>query len=51
MKIRLIKLLIVILCFIFFIPSVRTWTWDTHSDIVDSVYYGLPAEVQQKLKQ
>ena len=30
-------------------PISDTWTWKTHSDIVDVVYYGLPVDVQQKL--
>jgi hypothetical protein len=32
-----------------FIPAVDAWSWKTHSDIVDVVYYGLPVDVQQKL--
>ncbi len=34
---------------LFFAPSADAWTWKTHSDIVDAVYYGLPSNVQQKL--
>jgi hypothetical protein len=30
-------------------PASSAWTWDTHSDIIDSVYYGLPPEVQKNL--
>lgn len=30
-------------------PAAEAWSWITHSDIVDSVYYGLPVDVQQKL--
>ncbi|HTX61837.1 MAG TPA: zinc dependent phospholipase C family protein [Methanobacterium sp.] len=31
------------------VPSASAWSWQTHSQIVDSVYHGLPVEVQQKL--
>ncbi len=30
-------------------PASSAWTWDTHSDVIDAVYYGLPAEVQKNL--
>jgi len=30
-------------------PSADAWSWKTHSDIVDVVYYGLPPEVQKNL--
>ena len=30
-------------------PASDAWSWKTHSDIVDVVYYGLPANVQGKL--
>jgi hypothetical protein len=31
------------------LPASDAWSWKTHSDIVDVVYYGLPADVQGKL--
>jgi len=30
-------------------PASDAWSWKTHSDIVDVVYYGLPDDVQGKL--
>jgi hypothetical protein len=30
-------------------PASDAWSWKTHSDIVDVVYYGLPVDVQGKL--
>lgn len=30
-------------------PSAEAWSWKTHADIVDEVYYGLPPEVQKNL--
>ncbi len=43
-------LLIVITIFsLVLMPATDAWSWKTHSDIVDVVYYGLPVEVQQKL--
>lgn len=31
------------------VPSASAWSWQTHSDIVDAIYYGLPGEVQKNL--
>jgi hypothetical protein len=31
-----------------FTPVSSAWTWDTHSKIVDKVYYSLPVSVQSK---
>ncbi|MDD1774635.1 MAG: zinc dependent phospholipase C family protein [Methanobacterium sp.] len=31
------------------IPSASAWSWQTHSQIVDAVYHGLPDEVQKNL--
>lgn len=30
-------------------PSAEAWSWKTHADIVDEVYYKLPPEVQKNL--
>jgi hypothetical protein len=30
-------------------PSADAWSWKTHADVVEMVYYGLPAEVQKNL--
>lgn len=30
-------------------PVTDAWSWKTHSDIVDVVYYGLPVDVQRNL--
>jgi hypothetical protein len=30
-------------------PTADAWSWKTHSEIVDVVYYGLPTNVQEKL--
>jgi len=30
-------------------PAADAWSWKTHSDVVDVVYYGLPLNVQQNL--
>ena len=30
-------------------PTADAWSWKTHSEIVDVVYYGLPTDVQEKL--
>lgn len=31
------------------VPSAEAWSWKTHSDIVNAIYYGLPLEVQKNL--
>jgi hypothetical protein len=31
------------------LPSAEAWSWKTHSDVVDFVYYKLPPEVQKNL--
>jgi hypothetical protein len=31
-------------------PASDAWSWKTHSQIVDVVYYGLPSDVQKNLK-
>lgn len=31
------------------VPSAEPWSWKTHSDIVDAIYYALPPEVQKNL--
>lgn len=41
-------LILLMIGFISF-PSADAWTWKTHSDIVDAVYYALPTEVQKNL--
>ena len=47
---RLIRtgFLFLMVCLVF-APVSDAWTWDTHSEIVDVVYQGLPTDVQQKL--
>lgn len=30
-------------------PSAEAWTWKTHADVAEVVYYGLPIEVQKNL--
>lgn len=51
MKLR--RLLYVILTLtvlsVVILPTSDAWSWKTHSDIVDVVYYGLPVDIQQKL--
>ena len=48
---RIINILIVFLVsLLIFAPSASAWTWQTHSNIVDAVYYSMPANVQHKLK-
>lgn len=42
-------LLIFTLLVLITVPSAEAWSWKTHSDIVDAVYYGLPPEVQKNL--
>jgi hypothetical protein len=44
-----IKLFLTLLFLILAMPSAGAWSWQTHSDIIDSVYYNLPTDVQQKL--
>ncbi len=45
-----LKLLIVVtIVSLVLVPATDAWSWKTHSDIADVVYYGLPVEVQQKL--
>ncbi len=31
------------------IPASFAWSWDTHSQIIDTVYHGLPSDVQKNL--
>lgn len=51
MRLRLIVhvLLFFMAIMVFLMPAADAWSWKTHSDIVDAVYYGLPVDVQQKL--
>ena len=47
---HIINLILVISIFsLILMPATDAWSWKTHSDIADVVYYGLPVEVQQKL--
>ena len=47
---KIINFLIVLMVFsLAFTPSASAWTWKTHSDIVDNVYYSMPANVKSKL--
>ena len=32
-----------------FAPTSFAWNWDTHSSIVEQVYYSMPSSVQSKL--
>jgi hypothetical protein len=34
---------------IIFAPSSTAWSWETHSNIAEAVYYGLPPEIQNNL--
>ena len=51
MKLKQIMNLILVISILSLIlmPVSDAWTWKSHSDIVDVVYYGLPVDVQQKL--
>lgn len=31
------------------VPSAEAWTWKTHADVAEAVYYGLPSDVQKNL--
>jgi hypothetical protein len=42
-------LILFIISSIVVMPASDAWSWKTHSDIVDVVYYGLPTDVQGKL--
>lgn len=42
-------ILVISILSLILMPVSDAWTWKTHSDIVDVVYYGLPVDVQQKL--
>jgi hypothetical protein len=45
-----IKAIVVLMIFLMILtPTSSAWSWDTHADIADAVYYGLPAEVQKNL--
>ncbi|MDY9924309.1 zinc dependent phospholipase C family protein [Methanobacterium sp.] len=41
--------LILIIITLSTIPSSFAWSWDTHSQIIDTVYQGLPVDVQKNL--
>lgn len=41
--------LILIIITLSTIPSSFAWSWDTHSQIIDTVYQGLPSDVQKNL--
>lgn len=47
------KFFYLLVCFtissLVFAPVSDAWTWKTHSNIADTVYYGLPPEVQKNL--
>jgi Zinc dependent phospholipase C len=51
MRLRRLLYVIMILTIssVFILPTSDAWSWKTHSDIVDVVYYGLPVDIQQKL--
>jgi Zinc dependent phospholipase C len=42
-------LMLLMLSIVIIMPVAEAWSWKTHSEIVDSVYYGLPPEIQKKL--
>ncbi len=47
---RLLNLTVVFMVsLIIMMPASDAWSWKTHSQIVDVVYYGLPADVQKNL--
>jgi hypothetical protein len=41
--------LILIIITLSTIPSSFAWSWETHSQIIDTVYHGLPSDVQKNL--
>jgi len=42
-------LMLLMLSILIIMPAAEGWSWKTHSDIVDAVYYGLPPDVQKNL--
>lgn len=41
--------LVLILSLLILMPASDAWSWKTHSQIVDTVYYGMPSDVQKNL--
>lgn len=41
--------LVLILSLLMLMPASDAWSWKTHSQIVDTVYYGMPSDVQKNL--
>jgi hypothetical protein len=47
---KILNLLVVFMVsLLIMIPASDAWSWKTHSQIVDVVYYGLPSDVQRNL--
>lgn len=47
-KVFNILMIFMVVSFVF-MPTSSAWTWKTHSDIADSIYYKMPHNVQKKL--
>jgi Zinc dependent phospholipase C len=42
-------LILLMISTLIIMPAAEAWSWKTHSDIADAVYYGLPPEIQKNL--
>jgi hypothetical protein len=42
-------MMLLMISMLFIMPAAEAWSWKTHSEIADTVYFGLPVDVQHKL--
>lgn len=49
LKIRIKAIVLLVGVFILLTPTSTAWSWETHSEIAEAVYNGLPVEVQKNL--